>query len=97
MALCFSSQPISAGEHQAFCFLKAANVRLSRFLKQTAEARVYGLLKLVADSLKLKEQTRMETIIFGKTHVSSVSFAVLADKMLQHKDHLWSLFKETRQ
>lgn len=91
------SQPISAGEHQALCFLKAANVRPSWFLKRTAEARVYGLLKLVTDSLELKEQTRMETIIFGKTHVSSVSFAVLTDKMLQHKDHHWSLFKETRQ
>lgn len=92
----FSSQPISAGEHQALCLLKTVNVRLSWFLKRTAEARVYGLLKLVTDSLELKEQTRMETIIFGKIHVSSVSFAVLADKMPQHKDHHWSLFKETR-
>lgn len=38
----------------------------------------------------------METIIFGKRHhVSSVSFAALADKRLQHRDRHQSLFKET--
>lgn len=38
----------------------------------------------------------METIIFGKAHrVSSVSFAALADKRLQRRDHHQSLFKET--
>lgn len=37
----------------------------------------------------------MEIIVFGKTHVSSVSFAVFADKMLQPSDHHQSLFKET--
>lgn len=34
-------------------------------------------------------------IAFGKTHVSSNNFAVLADEVLQLRDHHQSLFKET--
>lgn len=38
----------------------------------------------------------METIILGKMHhVSPISFAVLADKRLQHRDCHQSPFKET--
>ena len=34
-------------------------------------------------------------IAFGKIHVSSNNFAMLADKVLQLRDHHQSLFKET--
>lgn len=56
-------------------------MRPSWFLKRTAEAKVWGLLRSVTDSVELQGGTLKETIIFGKT-VSSVNFAALADTML---------------